>query len=220
MIKRALTAEFIGTAFLLAAVVGSGIMAERLSTDAGLQLLQNALATGFVLTALILTFQSASGAHFNPAVTLVARVLGEIDTRMMLGYFTMQVLGGITGVMAANIMFELPAIELSTTDRTGFHLAFAEGVATLGLLLVIFGTVRGGKASLVAFAVGGYIAGAYYFTSSTSFANPAVTIARAFSDTFAGIAPSSIVPFLAAQIVGAGVAVVLILLIYPRDAVT
>jgi len=220
VIKRALTAEFIGTAFLLAAVVGSGIMAERLSTDAGLQLLQNALATGFVLTALILTFQSASGAHFNPAVTLVARVLGEIDTRMMLGYFTMQVLGGITGVMAANIMFELPAIELSTTDRTGFHLAFAEGVATLGLLLVIFGTVRGGKASLVAFAVGGYIAGAYYFTSSTSFANPAVTIARAFSDTFAGIAPTSIMPFLAAQLVGAGVAVVLILFIYPRDAVT
>lgn len=220
MIKRALASEFIGTAFLLAAVVGSGIMAERLSTDAGLQLLQNALATGFVLTALILAFQSASGAHFNPAVTLVARVLGEIDTHMMFGYFTMQVLGGVTGVMAANIMFELPVVELSTTDRTGFHLVFAEGVATLGLLLVIFGTVRGGKASLVAFAVGGYIAGAYYFTSSTSFANPAVTIARTLSNTFAGIAPTSIAPFLAAQLVGASIAVVFILLIYPRDSVT
>lgn len=220
MITRALAAEFIGTAFLLAAVVGSGIMAERLTTDAGLQLLQNALATGCVLTALILTFQSASGAHFNPAVTSVARVLGEIDTPMMLGYFAMQILGGITGVVAANIMFDLPVIEFSTTDRTGFPLVFAEGVATLGLLLVIFGTVRGGKASLVAFAVGGYIAGAYYFTSSTSFANPAVTIARAFSDTFAGIAPASIAPFLAAQLVGACVAVVFILLIYPRDSVT
>ncbi|MEM9382147.1 MAG: MIP/aquaporin family protein [Planctomycetota bacterium] len=216
MTRRALTAEFVGTAFLLAAVVGSGIMAESLSTDVGLQLLQNAFATAGVLTALILALQDASGAHFNPAVTLAARLFGELDTRTALGYVAAQVAGGAVGVIAANLMFDLSPIEISTKGRDGFHLVFAEGVATLGLLLVIHGVVRSGRPTMAAFSVGGYIAGAYYFTSSTSFANPAVTIARTLSDTFAGIAPASVPAFLVAQVVGTLLAVATISILYPR----
>lgn len=213
---RRLTAEFVGTAFLLAAVVGSGIMAESLTDDVGLQLLQNAFATAGVLVALILALGPASGAHFNPAVTLADRAFGGIDTPTAVGYITAQILGGIVGVMAANVMFDLDVIDWSTTDRSAGHLAFAELIATLGLLLVIFGVVRSGRSSAAAFSVGGYIAGAYYFTSSTSFANPAVTIARTFSDTFAGIDPASIPGFVAAQLVAVAVSVVLIRAIYPH----
>ena len=203
-----LLSEFVGTAFLLAAVVGSGIMAENLSDDVGLQLLQNAFATALVLSALILAFGGVSGAHFNPAVTLTERALGGIDTATAAGYLLVQFAGAIAGVVMANVMFGLPAVEWSLKDRSAGHVRFAEAVATLGLLLIIFGVMRAGRPSSVAFAVGGYIGGAYYFTSSTSFANPAVTVARMFSDTFAGIAPASVPAFLgveaAAVVVGVG----------------
>lgn len=212
---RKLVAEFVGTAFLLAGVVGSGIMAETLTDDVGLQLLQNAFATAGVLVALILALGPASGAHFNPAVTIADRVFGGIDTPTAVGYVFAQVSGGIVGVMAANVMFDLSVIDWSTKDRSGGHMVFAEGIATLGLLLVIFGVVRSGKPTLAAFSVGGYIAGAYYFTSSTSFANPAVTVARMFSDTFAGIEPSSAPGFIAAQLAATAVAVGLVRVLYP-----
>lgn len=210
-----LTAEFVGTAFLLAGVVGSGIMAENLSEDVGLQLFQNAVATAGVLVALILALGPASGAHFNPAVTIADRLLGGIDTRTAGLYIIVQVAGGIVGVIAANLMFDLSAINWSTTYRASGNRVFAEGIATVGLLLVIFGVVRSGKSTLAAFSVGGYIAGAYYFTSSTSFANPAVTIARTFSDTFAGIEPASAPAFIGAQLVATFVGVAIIKVIYP-----
>jgi len=213
---RRLAAEFTGTAFLVAGVVGSGIMAERLTDDAGLQLLQNTAATAGILVALILAFGPASGAHFNPAVTLVDRLFSGIDTLTALGYIAVQVAGAITGAVVANLMFDLPAIEWSTTERSGGNLWFAEAVATLGLLVVIFGVVRSGRSTAAAFAVAGYIAAGYYFTSSTSFANPAVTIGRAFSDTFAGIEPASVPMFIVAQLAGAVVAAALVLLIYPH----
>ena len=153
-------------------------MAERLTDDPGLQLLQNTAATAGVLVALILALGPASGAHFNPAVTLVDRVFGGIDTPTAAAYVVVQVGGAIVGAIVANVMFDLPAVEWSTTARAEGNLWFAEGIATLGLLLVIFGVVRSGRSTVAAFAVAGYIAGAYYFTSSTSFANPAVTIGR------------------------------------------
>jgi len=212
---RRLTGEFVGTAFLLAAVVGSGIMAESLTDDVGLQLLQNAFATAGALVALILAFGSVSGAHFNPAVTITDRAFGGIDTPTAVWYVAAQTTGAIVGVMIANLMFDLDAVNWSTKDRSSINLVFAEGIATLGLLLVIFGVVRSGRASTVAFAVGGYIAAAYYFTSSTSFANPAVTVARMFSDTFAGIEPASAPAFIAAQLVAVGVAIALIRILWP-----
>ena len=212
---RRLTAEFVGTAFLLTAVVGSGIMAEDLTDDVGLQLLQNAFATAAVLVSLILAFGAVSGAHFNPAVTLTDRWFGGIDTPTAVWYVAAQTLGGVVGVMVANVMFDLDAVEWSRRDRSSLHLVVSEGVATLGLLLVIFGVVRAGRASVVAFAVGGYIAGAYFFTSSTSFANPAVTVARTISDTFAGIAPTSVPAFLGAQLVAVGVGIVVIRILWP-----
>ena len=212
---RAALAEFVGTAFLLMGVVGSGIMAERLTDDVGLQLLQNAVATGAVLIALILALGPASGAHFNPVVTLADRILGGIDTPTAAVYVASQIVGAIVGVICANVMFDLSAVEWSTKSRSGGHLVFAEAVATLGLLVVIFGVVRARQASMAAFAVGAYIAAAYYFTSSTSFANPAVTVARMFSDTFAGIDPGSAPWFIVAQLLAAVAAVGLIRLIYP-----
>jgi arsenate reductase len=213
---RRIAAEFVGTAFLLAAIVGSGIMAETLSTDPGLQLLQNALATAGALTAMILALGPVSGAHLNPAVTLADRAFGGLTNRETIGYVTAQISGGIAGVIVANLMFDLPAATWSTTARSGSHLWLAEAVATIGLLLVIFGLVRSGKASVAAFAVGGYIAGAYYFTSSTSFANPAVTIARTLSDTFAGIAPASAQGFVVAEFIGVGIAVGFIRWLFPH----
>jgi glycerol uptake facilitator-like aquaporin len=212
---RRLVGEFIGTFFLLTAVVGSGIMAESLTDDVGLQLLQNAFATAVVLTALILALSAISGAHFNPAVTLADLALGGIDRITAIAYVGVQTAGGILGVVSANIMFDLSAVDWSTRDRSAGHLVFAEGIATLGLLLVIFLIVRSGDAKTVAFAVGGYIGGAYYFTSSTSFANPAVTVARMFSDTFAGIQPASAPWFIMSQVIATGVAVALIRLLAP-----
>ncbi len=213
---RRIAAEFVGTAFLLAAIVGSGIMAETLSTDPGLQLLQNALATAGALTAMILALGPVSGAHLNPAVTLADRAFGGLTNRETIGYVTAQISGGIAGVIIANLMFDLPAATWSTTTRSGSHLWLAEAVATIGLLLVIFGLVRSGKTSVAAFAVGGYIAGAFYFTSSTSFANPAVTVARTLSDTFAGIAAASAPGFVVAELIGVGIAVGFIRWLFPH----
>jgi len=220
MSLQKLLAEFIGTAFLLAGVVGSGIMAENLTDDVGLQLFQNAFATGGVLIALILTFAAVSGAHFNPVVTITDRVLGGIDTPTALSYIGAQIAGAIAGTIVANLMFDLAAVDWSTKDRSAGHLVFAEVIATLGLLLVIFGIVRSGRESAVAYAVGAYIGGAYYFTASTSFANPAVTIARTFSDTFAGIEPSSAPAFIGAQLVGTVVALAAIRVLWPAPTST
>lgn len=213
-----LTAEFLGTAFLLAAVVGSGIMAQQLSDDVGLQLLENAFATAATLVALILAFGPVSGAHFNPAVTAVDRALGNIDSPTALAYVAAQVCGAVIGVITANLMFDLSAVSISTRDRSSSHEFLAEAVATLGLLLVIFVMVRAKSTTNVAFAVGGYIGGAYWFTSSTSFANPAVTIARTLSDTFAGIRPSSAPGFLLAQAVAVVVALGCLRLLFPPGA--
>ena len=213
---RKLLAEFIGTAFLLAGIVGSGIMAANLTDDVGLRLLQNAIATAAVLTAVILALGSVSGAHLNPAVTIADRAFGGLGNREAAGYIVAQITGGAVGVVLANLMFDLPAVEWSTTARSGAHLWLAEVVATFGLLLVIFGLVRSRRTSTVAFAVGAYIAGAFYFTSSTSFANPAVTLARSLSDTFAGIEPASVPAFLGAELVGTAVAVLVIGLLFPH----
>jgi len=214
---RRLTGEFVGTFFLLVAVVGSGIMAADLTSDVGLQLLQNAIATGAALVALILAFAAVSGAHFNPAVTIVDLALGGIERTTACLYVVVQIAGGILGVVVANVMFDLPAVEWSTKDRSEFHLVVAEVVATLGLLLVIFLVVRAGDARAVAFSVGAYITGAYYFTSSTSFANPAVTISRMFSDTFAGIEPASAPAFIVAQLVGVAIGIPLIRFLTPDE---
>jgi len=216
-LTRRLAAEALGTAFLIVAVIGSGIMASRLSpSDLGLQLLQNAAATAGALIGLILMFGAVSGAHFNPVVTLTDRLLGTISDRDAVLYVVAQVVGGCAGAVVANLMFELPAIEFSTTQRSSPALWLSEVVATVGLLLVIHGCVRTGRARAVPFAVGAWIGGAYFFTSSTSFANPAVTIARTLSDTFAGIAPSSAPMFIAMQLVGAAIAYGLIRLFYPH----
>jgi arsenate reductase len=215
-LTRRLVAEGLGTGFLVIAVIGSGIMASRLSpNDTGLQLLENAAATAAALIGLILIFGAISGAHFNPVVTLVDRAFGSITTRDAGLYVAVQVVGGCVGAMLANLMFELPAIELSTKSRSSPALWLSEVIATVGLLLVIHGCVRTGRANVVAFAVGIWIGGAYWFTSSTSFANPAVTIARTLSDTFTGIKPSSAPMFILMQLVGAAIAYGLIRLLYP-----
>jgi arsenate reductase len=216
---RRLLAEFVGTGLLVAAVVGSGIAAARLSPgDVGLQLLENTAATVGALIALILALGPVSGAHFNPVVTLADRVFGGIGNRDTAGYILAQILGGLGGSLLANAMFALPTFEASTKVRSSGPLWLAETVATFGLLLVIFGVVRSGRASAAPFAVGGYIGGAYFFTSSTSFANPAVTIARTASNTFAGIKPSSAPAFIAVQVVGGAVAIVVIRILYPHIA--
>jgi glycerol uptake facilitator-like aquaporin len=213
---RRLVAEALGTGLLVIAVIGSGIMASRLSPhDAGLQLLENATATAAALIGLILIFGAVSGAHFNPVVTLVDRALGSTTTRDSGLYIAAQITGGCIGAVLANLMFELPAIELSTKTRSSPALWLSEIIATVGLLLVIHGCVRTGRANVVAFAVGIWIGGAYWFTSSTSFANPAVTIARTLSDTFTGIKPSSAPMFILMQLVGAFIAYGLIRLLYP-----
>jgi arsenate reductase len=217
-LPRRLLAEFIGSAFLLIAVVGSGIMASRLSSgDVGLQLLENAAATGAALIALILMFGGLSGAHFNPIVTVVDRLFGTIDNRSAALYVVVQTAGACVGVMFANLMFELPAVNISTKVRSSGGLWLSEVIATLGLLLVIHGCVRTGRASAVPFAVGLWIAGAYWFTSSTSFANPAVTVARTLSDTFAGIDPSSAPMFILMQCIGAVLAYGLIRCLYATE---
>ncbi len=215
-ITRRLAAEALGTAFLIVAVIGSGIMASQLSPlDVGVQLLENAAATAGALVGLILMFGAVSGAHFNPVVTLTDRLLGTTTNLDTVRYIAAQVVGGCVGAVIANLMFELPAVELSTKDRSSPALWLSEIVATVGLLLVIQGCVRTGRARAVPFAVGAWIGGAYFFTSSTSFANPAVTIARMLSDTFAGIAPSSVPMFILMQLVGTVMAFGLIRLFYP-----
>ncbi len=206
--KRAFC-EWLGTAFLLAAVVGSGIMAARLAggNDA-IALLGNTLPTGAMLVVLILIFSPLSGAHFNPAVSLAFALRAELAWREAVVYVGVQILGGIVGVLAAHAMFDLPLWQVSQTVRTGPGQWFAEGVATFGLVLTILGCLSCARAS-VPYAVGLYITSAYWFTASTSFANPAVTIARLLSDTFAGIAPAGVAAFIAAQLVGALLAVLL-----------
>ncbi len=216
-LPKRLTAEFVGTFFLLLAVVGSGIMAQNLSTDIGLQLLQNSFATAGALTCLILTFGRVSGAQFNPVVTLWARLEGDLDTKSALNYVVVQVMGGILGVMAANVIFELDAINWSTRDRSDPALWFSEIIATFGLLMVIIGVVRTRKDHWVAVSVAAYIAGAYFFTSSTSFANPAVTIARTFSDTFAGIEPASAPMFILCQFIGCILAIAVMGVTHPKQ---
>jgi glycerol uptake facilitator-like aquaporin len=195
-VKR-IVAECLGTAFLLAGVVGSGIMAARLADGNGaLALLCNTLPTGAILTVLILTFGPISGAHFNPAVSVALALRHEVLWRVAGLYIAAQIVGGIVGVLAAHAMFELPLWQVSLTVRTGPGQWLAEAVATFGLLLTILGTRS-------AYAIGLYIMAAYWFTASTSFANPAVTIARALSDTYAGIAPAGVFAFICAQVAGA-----------------
>ncbi|SFT52861.1 aquaporin [Arthrobacter sp. ov118] len=218
VLARKATAEFAGSAFLVMAVVGSGVMASRLSpSDVGLQLLQNSIATGAALVALIAALQPIS-ASFNPVVTLVERALGLVDTRTVLGLVVAQVLGGLTGSVLANLMFGLAPVAASSQERAGAGIWLGEVVATVGLLLVVFGAVRSGRADRVAVAVGGYITAAYWFTSSTSFANPAVTIARTITDTFAGIAPSSAPAFILAQLLGGAAGYFLVRFLYPTAA--
>jgi glycerol uptake facilitator-like aquaporin len=215
-LARRATAEAVGSAFLVAIVVGSGIAAQRLSPhDVGLQLLENSIATGAGLVALIPAFGPVSGAHFNPVVTLVDRLLGGISGVTAAVYIAAQVVGCCAGAVVANVMFDLDAINLSTHTRSSGGLWLGEFVATLGLVLVVFGIVRSGRASAAPFAVGGYIAGAYWFTSSTSFANPAVTVARTLSNTFAGIRPSSVPAFVVAQIAAALAAAALVRFLHP-----
>ncbi|MEM6296690.1 MAG: aquaporin [Myxococcota bacterium] len=208
-------AELVGTAFLLLAVVGSGIMAQRLSDDAGLQLLENAFATAATLYVLIALLGPVSGAHFNPAVTLWARIRGDVGTSVAAVYVVAQVVGGVAGTVGANVMFELPTA-WSTTQRVGTGTVVAEVVATFGLVLVIAGLVRAGQERRIPGGVAAYIAGAYWFTSSTSFANPAVTLARTLTDSFAGIHIGSVLPYVAAQVVGALLAIPVARLLFPN----
>lgn len=218
-LARRVLAEFVGTALLLTAVVGSGIAAQRLSpNDVGLQLLENAAATAAALIAIILAVGPVSGAHLNPVVTFADALIGGTGLVDVMAYWVAQVTGGIAGTVVANLMFALPAIEFSTRVRWGAGLWLGEVVATFGLLLTIFGVVRSGRAGTVPFAVGAYIGAAYWFTSSTSFANPAVTIARTLSNTFAGIAPSSAPRFVYAQVAGAVLAVATLRALYPAIA--
>lgn len=215
-LSRRAFAEFIGTAFLVVAVIGSGIAASRLSPgDVGLQLFENAAVTGAALVAIILGGGSVSGAHLNPVITLLDRAFGGMGSREAGAYIVAQFAGGVLGAIVANLMFALPAIEVSTQVRSGSGLWLGEVVATFGLALVVFGVVRSGRTAVVPFVVGAYIASAYFFTSSTSFANPADTFARMFSDTFAGIAPASVPGFIGFQVVGAVFAFGAILVLYP-----
>jgi arsenate reductase len=222
LIDRALArqalAEFVGTGFLVAAVVGSGIAAQRLSPrEVGLELLENTAATAAALVAIIFAVGPVSGAHLNPVVTLVDRVFGGLRTRAVVVYVLAQFAGGTAGAVVANTMFGLPAVTLSVHHRaSGPHL-FAEAVATFGLVLVVFGVVRAGRGAIVPFAVGAYIAAAYWFTSSTSFANPAVAFARMLSNTFAGIAPGSVPGFVALELVGGALGAACIAALYPRE---
>jgi glycerol uptake facilitator-like aquaporin len=216
LLWRRLTAEFLGSAFLAAVVIGSGIAAQRLSPgQTGLQLLENSAATAAGLFAIILMFGSVSGGHFNPVVSFVDAAFGGLRWREATAYLPAQVAGCIAGAAAANLMFALPAVTISTKHRASAAHFLSEAIATLGLLLVIFALARSGWSRSAPAAVGAYIGAAYWFTSSTSFANPAITVGRMFSDTFAGIAPSSVPPFIAAQILGGILAAGIIKALYP-----
>jgi glycerol uptake facilitator-like aquaporin len=224
-LPRRLLAEFLGTGLLVTAVVGSGIMATTLSPDnVGLQLLENSIATAFALGALILAFGPVSGAHFNPVVSAADWWLGRRHRTGLTGwdlgaYAVAQTMGAIVGSVLANLMFDLAPVTMSTKSRASAHLWLGEVVATAGLLLLIFALVRSGRAAVAPAAVGAYIGAAYWFTSSTSFANPAVTMGRAFTDTFAGIAPASVPGFVVAQVVGLLVGVGLVIALYPNAGV-
>jgi glycerol uptake facilitator-like aquaporin len=217
---RRVTAEAVGTAFLVMAVVGSGIAAQRLSPDdAGLRLLENSLVTGAALVALILALQPVS-ASFNPVITAVERILGLVTTREAVLSVAAQVLGGAVGCVVANLMFELDAVSVSHQHRAATGALLGEVVATAGLVVIVFGSLRAGRLETVAYAVGGYITAAYWFTSSTSFANPAVTVARTLSDTFAGIAPASAPAFVLMQVVGGLVGLGLVTVLQPTTRAT
>jgi arsenate reductase len=209
-ISRRLSAEAIGTGLLIVAVIGSGIMAERLTDIVALQLLCNAIATGGALVALILIFAPVSGASFNPVVGIVGIFTGEATIRDTALYALAQTVGGCIGAVIANLMFDLDAINISEKVRSGSGVLFSEVVATVGLLVVIYGSIRAQRANLVPFTVAAWITGAYFFTSSTSLANPAVTVARSLSNTFAGIAPESVPMFVLMQLIGAMLAVAMI----------
>jgi glycerol uptake facilitator-like aquaporin len=219
---RRLVAELLGTGLLVTAVVGSGITASRLSpTDVGLQLFENAFATALALAVLILVFGPVSGAHLNPVVTLADWWLHRDPHWSVLelgGYVVAQTIGAIGGAVLANTMFAVPAVAWSRTHRSTPHLWLGELVATAGLILLIFALVRTERTKLAPLAVGGYIGAAYWFTSSTAFANPAVTIGRTFTDTFAGIAPVSLPGFIVAQLLGASVGLAILAVLYPQPA--
>ncbi|HEX5728392.1 MIP/aquaporin family protein [Microbacterium sp.] len=218
---RRVAAELLGSALLAAVVIGSGIAAQRLSPgDVGLQLLENAFATALALPVLILMFAAASGSHFNPVVTLVDVVIGGRRWSDAAGYLPAQVFGCIGGAILANSMFDEVAVSISTTDRLSPGTFLSEIVATAGLILTIFLLSRTGRHAAVPWAVGAYIGAAYFFTSSTSFANPAITIGRVFSDTFAGIAPSSAPGFVVAQLIGGAVGLGLLVFFAPRAVAT
>ena len=214
---RRLLAELLGSAFLAAVVIGSGIAAQRYSPGAtGLELLENAAATAAGLFAIILMFGPVSGGHFNPVVSFVDAVFGGLSWRDAVAYLPVQVAGCAGGAVVANLMFALPAVSISAKHRATPAHFLSEIVATVGLIVVIFALARSGRSRSAAAAVGAYIGAAYFFTSSTSFANPAITVGRMFSDTFAGIAPASVPSFIAAQVIGGALAVVVIRALYPR----
>ena len=213
---RRLAAEFLGSAFLAALVIGSGIAAQRLSPgDTGLELLENAAATAAGLFAIILMFGPVSGGHFNPVVSFAAAAFGGVSWRAAAAYLPAQVAGCSAGAVAANLMFALPAVTVSAKSRATTAHFLSEVIATLGLILVIFALARSGRTRATPAAVGAYIGAAYFFTSSASFANPAITIGRMFSNTFAGIAPASAPSFIGAQIAGGALAVVVVKTLYP-----
>ena len=216
-LARKLVAEGLGTALLVAAVIGSGIMAQQLAKDPAVALLCNTLATGGALVAILLVFGPISGAHLNPAVTVCMAATRDVSARLAAGYIVVQIAGAIAGAALANTMFDRQVLELSTSVRHGFPLLFSEGVATFGLVGVVIAVGRT-RASVAPFAVAAYIVAAYWFTSSTSFANPAVTIGRAFSDTFAGIRPADVPAFIVAQAIGAACGGVLFSWLVPLTA--
>ena len=214
---RRLTAEALGTGLLIVAVIGSGIMAETLTQDVALQLLCNAIATGGALVALILIFAPVSGASFNPVVGIVSSLMGETSWKQTGTYAIAQIIGGCIGAVIANLMFDLDAINLSEKIRTGSNIWLSEVVATVGLLVVIYGTIRAKRSHQVPFTVAAWITGAYFFTSSTSLANPAVSVARSLSNTFAGIAPESVPMFIVMQLIGAVIGFVIIKFVFSQE---
>lgn len=220
VLARQALAEFLGSAGLVTVVIGSGIAAQRLSTDPGLRLLENALVTGAGLVALILAFGPVSGGHFNPVITLADRAFGGLGNRQVAVYLPAQLAGGAAGALAANVMFGLPAISISTHVRSSGGLWLSEALATFGLVVLVFGLVRAGRPGLAPFAVGAYITAAYWWSSSTSFANPMIAVARMLSNTFAGIAPASVPMFVVLQLAGGAAGIAAVALLYPRIAAT
>ena len=206
---RKVFAELVGTATLLLVVIGSGIMATDISKDVGVQLIMNSAATGLILYILITLLGPISGAHFNPVVTGIQVLRKNISNSLATAYLLAQLIGAVIGVLLANFIFKLPVIEISQKDRNGSELFVSEILATAGLIFIIFTAIAQKSEAKIPMLVGAYISAAYFFTSSTSFANPAVTVARTLSDTFAGIAPSSVLPFVAAQIIGAALGLAL-----------